>query len=390
MSVLNTISIVMAALLVAFSASAGGRDGGGGHGTFCGNQVRLLDYQQSQWGYTLNLGGPELKTVELKLDYILKRLAKVNPNRAKSYQDIIAIILNPKNFVPMGITNLSDAGGFLIPPGCHGEVQIAFQRNPVFSGDQQFTINSKLWDLMPINDRVGLLLHEAIYYEYLSNHSEGSGQYAFEIVAHFNFFLSSSMMNNISLNKYYEIFRNSRISSIIDTKNAIPINIASIQYTQDTQVLNFENVISAEIFPYPIISLGNEEPKMGNNTIGYYFAGKKIRSVFNSLDYRSKKICSSLIFDEHCSTFNKDGTLKLFAIPIAQNFPWGNVQCGSLNEKTFNIFQPNSQLAYLSCSSSDSIITINGSQLSCDHSDVIKLDLNTMSASCVKVFSKIL
>lgn len=205
MKKLLLISITM--IFCRFS-TAGSTAGNGGHGVGCrvspnGNiaSVILHDFYEGRYRYHLipSLGDRTL-TVEQKANLALKRLSRLDPERAARYQSRLNHFWENANKWPNAhLVFVSDSNYVAIETGCE-LVQVAIQKLPEFPQEKYFTIDETYWNLMDDDSKAGLLLHEIVYEEAISFGHQDSTK-----ARYFTALITSGDVENMSTTQYAEI-----------------------------------------------------------------------------------------------------------------------------------------------------------------------------------------
>ena len=365
----------------------GGANGGGGHGTICGKEVKLLDHLQTKTQWTdiqLDLGKPGA-TVDVVLDHVLNRLEKINPNRANLYRKKIIEMLDPKNFRRFGNTHTNDSTGLLIPSGCSGDYTIAWQQAPQFVGDREFNFNLDLVEKMSDGrDLAGLFLHEAIEWEFLNRLSEysessldisrltisrstispstiggdirpgGAGDVSsmstlVRRVAHFNTVISSVKMNGISLQDYIPEVLKSKLFTNFDVQYGIPAWVRYYRIPKQIDWLNFYT---------PNVLRRIEFAATGDELVTIPFDGRQIQVSIPFVNDGITGWVEDFISNEECrhsyEFTKKDGTPCFFSLPASANtgetFNWGTVSLESAfdNDQITFVQNPSKNEIYIS------------------------------------------
>lgn len=163
-------------LLSAASASAGSEGGNGGDAVVCRSKngkirsARLLDFLESRSRpgmSNIDLGGPSLSYLE-KVSLALDRYVKLSPRRGDTLRSWSETFVSEADF-PEGValTDIPDSKHIQVPRGCALE-QLAIQQEPVFPGDKRYTINQDIWADLSEDDKAGLVMHELLYREAMS------------------------------------------------------------------------------------------------------------------------------------------------------------------------------------------------------------------------------
>ena len=219
MNTLKKSLLFLAALLIHGPAHAGIEKGNGGDVVVCqGKSPQLLDYfeAESRWKLTLKsgIGSNEWERATSLID----RLVGVNPRRAKVYKQWLAELRADSDFVRgIELIDIPDSGDGFIPAGCSIR-QVAVQRSARFPGEKRYTFNRDLFDLMSVDDRAGLFLHELI----LREASEHRGQENSINTRYLNSQISSGLVSRMSPMEYAALI-------LLTGMKVIDVN----QYSQD-------------------------------------------------------------------------------------------------------------------------------------------------------------
>ncbi len=172
---LNLAFVVTGTLVFHSNAHADQRGNGGG-GVVCRNDrgkitsVTTLDVYEAKFrGMQLDFGKPSKNPLDV-VNYLLDRLAKMDPQAAENYRKIANRFFDEKlSRFKKGI-NLDfteDTGLLAIPVDCKME-QIVLQQNPEVPEDRLFTVNQDLFEHLDVFNQAAMILHEVIYNELIS------------------------------------------------------------------------------------------------------------------------------------------------------------------------------------------------------------------------------
>ncbi len=205
---LKYITIIQLTLTISlFSQSIFAKNtrGMGGDAVVCFNQdqqietVTLLDYfQATRQSQTIDLGSPDLNYKE-KVNYVLKRLEKINPTRAHLYK--LWWKTFEKNTLRLKGYQLPDTKepyGIKLPNNCKLK-PVASQGMVLFPGERYYTFDQDLIDKMDSDNHAGLILHSLILKEALLIHRHSNSIHAQEL----NRVISSSRLDQIHLQEYF-------------------------------------------------------------------------------------------------------------------------------------------------------------------------------------------
>lgn len=144
--------------------------GNGGDAVVCPgdkgrSQVEFFDLYE---GRSLAEQLPKLdaaSSLEGKLEIAIQRLERLSPLRAALYRAQARSFFTETRFLRgQTLVDVPDSFEVALPTGCHLE-QLAIQREPLSVGDPRYVVNGDLWDLLDVDSRAALVLHEIIYRE---------------------------------------------------------------------------------------------------------------------------------------------------------------------------------------------------------------------------------
>ena len=151
-----------------FSYALIDRKGNGGDAVVCRTPqgkvltAELLDIFESRILYGLNTQSPRgTDATEVAVNY-LNNLKRFSPELADYLIPQVQAFMSETRFVPIALVDIDDSNGILLPKDCYVE-QLAIQKEPNFSKDKRFTINSEIWNALDLTNKAGLILHEVLY-----------------------------------------------------------------------------------------------------------------------------------------------------------------------------------------------------------------------------------
>ena len=203
------IGMVAAALTACSFAAHASQETHGGNAIACasgsGPSVGLLDYFEA--GLTSNRQldlGPDSGTYMDHINYVLDRLAKVDPIAAARYRERAKSFLSEVKFLtPEEMRSIADSNDLVNPDkGCVKQ-QFAVQLFNLKPGQIRYQVSQDLWSRADAKTQAGLVLHEVIYRDAV----EIFGQSDSDNTRYFNAQMSSTVMNQISTNDYYAIVK---------------------------------------------------------------------------------------------------------------------------------------------------------------------------------------
>jgi len=217
--------------------------GNGGDGVACKDSngkiisVTLFDYHEAKRRHPdliLDLGPKELD-YKSKVSFVISRLSKINPSRARAYKFWFdEFESNTERLRNIRLSDIPDVGDATIPNNCDME-QIAVQKELIFETDKRYTINQDLFEKMDEDSKAGLILHELAYREALAIGHKNS-----IFVRFFNAFISSKKMNGIKHEMFINMIKKSHY--VLADANGVPFLVAPAFYTKnDTDIEYFDN-----------------------------------------------------------------------------------------------------------------------------------------------------
>ncbi len=181
--------------------------GNGGDSVVCRDEnrkiasVRLLDfyYGQRLRGILPSLG--ENNSVTDKVNLVIQRLRRLDPERANRYQANADSFWNNVKFVPgLPLPKIKDYGDIPIPSNCSIE-QLCIQRPPQDPSESLYTVSLDLWDRLVDDDhRAGLELHEVVEGEAVA-----LGQRSTVTTTEFVLFLASEKIQTTLADEYAQL-----------------------------------------------------------------------------------------------------------------------------------------------------------------------------------------
>jgi hypothetical protein len=168
----------------------GDQVGNGGKSVVCRDQtgsiesIEILDFYEGRelYGRVPRFQSPNPKEA---IPAALLPLKELDPDRYGRYQNYLSDFFSNTKFIssPLMITN--DSEEIIAPPeGCEIE-QLIIQISPRFPQDRRYNINRELWEALDAQNRIGIILHEIIYYEALaqSHRNSVSPRYLTSLIA---------------------------------------------------------------------------------------------------------------------------------------------------------------------------------------------------------------
>ncbi|MFZ4715238.1 MAG: hypothetical protein ACOYL6_16065 [Bacteriovoracaceae bacterium] len=171
-------------LLGTTSLFAGERAGNGGDAIVCGQKAYLLDYMEAK-NRNIDIHFEQATTRTEMVEVAIKRLAKMDAERAKSYGVLAKEILDDIEILEDGpnqktkfvafsnyrLNDIDDSLESFSVPECE-KVQLIIQAQPIFPHERLLTINKEVWLKMDATQQAMAVLHEVLYKEDIyTNHS---------------------------------------------------------------------------------------------------------------------------------------------------------------------------------------------------------------------------
>lgn len=193
--------------------SLGGFDAGGGKTLLCPSKtvageiepIILDTFEGKRAGYHIDLGPGQ--TIDEKIKYVLDRLSKVSPYRAKVYAKWMQELLtSDKEDVEDSILPVTNDIGetTVIPKSCE-VLQVAFQRNDrlVKAGLKRYVFDKDILKYLSIDSIVELYFHEIVYRE-----ARLRGDTDSILARHLNYIILSKEIEKMSVEDFNEKLKN--------------------------------------------------------------------------------------------------------------------------------------------------------------------------------------
>ncbi|MBS1971376.1 MAG: hypothetical protein JSU04_13795 [Bdellovibrionales bacterium] len=208
--------------------NGGPRVGNGGVVLICKNRsgqatVQLLDhYEASKRQWTLDLGSPKDHYFQ-KVAAVIDSIQRLNPSRAALYQEWLASFEMDTYFTDAKLNLLKDTGEIDTPPKGCDLAQAAVHQDTNLRGDRRYIINKGIWNKLDNNGKAGLVLHEMIYRELVTQYPpHGTSYFARSL----NAFFSSREVKTMHLQEYYNNLSANYVATM-DTQYGLPIVITT-------------------------------------------------------------------------------------------------------------------------------------------------------------------
>jgi len=200
--IMLTIGFILPLYAGAFSQ--GFDVGNGGDIVYCENgipfQARLLDFYEASLyedTYKIDLGSQDL-SLNAKIEYYANKIKDSSPLRSaflkKGAQEFFSLVWWAENH---SLIDVPDSQHLLVPSGCEvKQIAIQVEVGSIIEG-KKYIIDKKLWDLLPVDDQVGLIFHEVLYGEAITLGHKNSVQ-----VRKFNSLLAGSEVSALTRSEF--------------------------------------------------------------------------------------------------------------------------------------------------------------------------------------------
>lgn len=162
--------------------------------------VELLDVYETRTlrpHYVPEMGPNNLTALE-KVEYVLKRLAIIDPVRAEKYLTALQDFISTTIFLPnVQLADVPDSAHIVLPKKCELQ-QIAIQLSNISLPEgTRIIVSEDLWNYLDSDNQAALILHEIIYQEAISLGHLNSFR-----VRYYNGFICSEAPAQITKNLY--------------------------------------------------------------------------------------------------------------------------------------------------------------------------------------------
>ncbi|MCB0341057.1 MAG: hypothetical protein H6626_12090 [Pseudobdellovibrionaceae bacterium] len=175
-------SVVLSFCLISTTTMAGGRlVGNGGDIVVCENskneveRIEVLDHYEAKTlrGQTVNLGDSNVSVRE-KIDIATQRMARLAPEHAQRYENWAEDFLTEAQFLDdVDLVDIPDSQHSILPKNCRIQ-QIINQASVLLPRQKRYTIDNYWWQQLNNTQKAGLILHEVVYRDTLSQGQENS------------------------------------------------------------------------------------------------------------------------------------------------------------------------------------------------------------------------
>ena len=205
----------------------------GGNVIVCQDYTRLLDYYEGEavWGFHTNhqtlsteARGYDLHAAMSQAEILLGRISALDPQRYFSALRALRKMQESAAILPgIILPPVQDTGPiFQIPTGCK-LTQAASQGLPRFPNEFYFVFSEDIWNAMADVDRVGLVLHEALYFYEIQ-----TGQVTSRSARYLTALVSSSEVGEYSQAGYSDSLRKGSIVELSGLSEKIAELFAAI------------------------------------------------------------------------------------------------------------------------------------------------------------------
>jgi hypothetical protein len=192
--------------------------GNGGNALDCGTKAELLDLFEARTLRSATLITVASKVEKQKtpptsndllreaIDIALSRietLSKIDERSARVFSKFLELLGQETQFVTqLDLVAINDSKHLIKPEGCQVK-QLAILRKNISAGEKRVLIQEPLWKRIALLDRVGLVLHEAIYRHFADLGQKDSIHARFLV----GFLLSTGFSESSKSNYWTEIQR---------------------------------------------------------------------------------------------------------------------------------------------------------------------------------------
>lgn len=230
--------ILLIAILMSCPIFAGNEGGNGGDILYCktsnGVTTELLDTYDGRifhGYYYTGLMGQSSDPVE-RLGSLFAEIEKISPFKARRYRLAAANFFKNVVWVHRDLEDIPDSLHVSLPVDCELK-QIAIQEK--INGKVRYTIDARLWNLLNVETRAALILHEIIYTDALASGATNSVS-----TREASSFLISQVFNNRNLYSYTEMVELylKRMAAVNKRMNDFKLQDGSIVYVEKEFRLN--------------------------------------------------------------------------------------------------------------------------------------------------------
>jgi len=144
--------------------------GNGGFAVVCpGSEPQTLDLFEAyspEYHRNWTLDEESIHDTATRVNYLLTKIEKLNPSRAKLYREWYKTFNEEAEFLKDAkFENFNDTGKVSIPDSCELK-QVFYQRDPSVLNKFRYTANANVWNSLTPKHQAALILHELIYREF--------------------------------------------------------------------------------------------------------------------------------------------------------------------------------------------------------------------------------
>ncbi|MNK93819.1 hypothetical protein D3C87_1139980 [compost metagenome] len=175
--------------------------GNGGFVLACsGQKLRTFDLYELQSRYEdqMSLDRNFSASLDQRVNYLLDKVAVLNPARALKYRKWFLEFFNELQFTNNSLQANPDIGFGQVPIGCTLELAV-FQRNPGIINRYRYTVRKTLWERLDVIEQAALVLHELIYREAAQQDNQHQTS---ERSRFFNAWINSEEFSKTSIQEY--------------------------------------------------------------------------------------------------------------------------------------------------------------------------------------------
>jgi hypothetical protein len=248
--------IISLLFLISLNLFAGDDKGNGGNAVVCYSETgeiesaSLLDfYEASTFRFIFFDLETPANTLQSKIDLVVSRLVKFSPDFANNFKinsdDFLSKSLFLRN---IRLTSSEDSFHFGLPSNENCVVkQVIHQNTDTFQEDFKYIVNLDLWEMLPLDHKVGLILHEVVYGHLLFQKTSRSVRY-------FTSLITSKRIDRNNLKEFVSLLKEVGFTEF--AYYGYKIDLTKNVYFQKSDKITIWSAISISgdlIFPFPRI-----------------------------------------------------------------------------------------------------------------------------------------
>ncbi|MGE0174016.1 MAG: hypothetical protein AB7T49_14560 [Oligoflexales bacterium] len=226
------------------------RQGNGGDAVVCYEgskitQVEFLDLVEGQimWNLTPKMGSGSRE--EERALFVLERLKAVDLGRYHEYSAGIRDFYSNAQFKPgIELPDIPDHGDVPLPRGCKIE-QAVIQKEQRRPEEAYFTVSRDLWELMSLDSRAALILHEIIYKEAIAAGHNNSMD-----TRYFTANLSSDSFESMDQDQYISFLNEQVHLPPVYRQAGVPLQLETVEFYPDSENPKSGNALHGFSYEY--------------------------------------------------------------------------------------------------------------------------------------------